>query len=365
MTVVFFALSVSALLAVAALVLGGSVGYSAARNAQTAADSAALAGASLLQNHKQDWIETPASNVYAEIVDVVESNGATLARCDLIFAEYARSGADTDISAPCEDLADLEDGEFQAIAGVRVSVSESRDVPFSAFVDQDEISARAEAAATIQPVAAGRAPFMVCALAEGHPADALIEDETDRTGYDINDAAVGKVFVLWGNYIKDQGRDCGNNSSDWRGLVDFDQTFSLMDWWGIEHGNKNGVGLTFNPMVAGNEACTLQKESVIELKHQIGCQIALPLCIEGRDGSEGFEVKCLKMGVFEISHVGETVDDSDELDPESEVDYDTPCGEAKNNIVCGRFIGAATGAGGRGYAANPDRHEFAVVKLVE
>ena len=52
-TVVFFALALTGILAVSALVLGGSVGYEAARNAQTAADAAALAGATRpLQNHK-------------------------------------------------------------------------------------------------------------------------------------------------------------------------------------------------------------------------------------------------------------------------------------------------------------------------
>lgn len=364
-TVVLFAIGISALLTVGALVLGAGVGYSAARDTQTAADAAALAGASLLQNHKQDWIETDATDVYAEIESVAADNGATLVRCDLILASYALTGADADVSAPCEDLADLTDDQFQAVAGVRVTVSETRDVAFSSFLDRDDISARATASATIQPVATGSAPFMVCAFAEGHPADLLVEDATDRTGYIVNDAAVDKLFVLWGNHIKYLGRDCGNNSSDWRGLLDYDSLFGLGAWWGIEDGNKNGVGVSFEPMIAGNRACYLGNEKLEDLKMQIGCQVALPLCIEGRDGASGFELRCVKMGVFEISHVGDTFDETDAaLDPEA-VDYDTPCGVESSNIVCGKFVGAATAAVGRGYAAPPDRHEFAVIKLVE
>jgi hypothetical protein len=357
--VVFFAIGISALLTVAALVLGGSVGYSAARNSQTAADAAVLAGTSLLQNHKQDWIETEASDVYTEVENVAEANGATLERCDLIFAAYARTGAESDVAAPCSSLATLEDADFQAVAGVRVTVSEVRDVAFSAFVDQDQVMVRSTAAATIQPVATGRSPFMVCAFAEGHPADALMVDSSDNTRYVVNPGAVGKVFVLWGNHIKYKGRDCENGSSDWRGLMDYDQVFNMNGWWSIENGNSSGVGITFEPMVAGQEGCALNDQDLVQLSAQVPCLIALPLCIEGRTGPTGFEVRCVKMGLFELTRVG-NVDGVD-----STIDYETPCTEASSNIVCGRFIDALPAVSGRGYAAPPDRHEFAVVKLVE
>lgn len=359
-TVVFFAIGVSALLTVGALVLGGGVGYSAARDAQTAADAAALAGTSLLQNHKQDWIETDASDVYAEIEDVAESNGSTLERCDLIFASYALSGVDEHVSEPCDELAELDDDAFQAVAGVRVTVSQVRDVAFSSFVDQDQVSVRATAAATIQPVATGRAPFMVCAFAPGHPADALIQDPEDVTRYDINPGALEKIFVLWGNHIKYQGRDCGNGSSEWRGLMDYDQFFNMNGWWSVENGNSGGVDLTFEPMVAGDDACALEDEDLFKLAEQVPCQVALPLCVEGRQGPTGFEARCVKMGLFELTRVG-----SIDTTTEAVVDYASPCTEAPKNIICGKFIGASTASVGRGYAAPADRHEFSVIKLVE
>jgi Putative Flp pilus-assembly TadE/G-like len=374
-TVVFFAIGISALLAVAALVLGGSVGYTAARNAQTAADSAALAGTSLLQNHKQDWIITDADDVLEEIESVVVDNGARLVRCDLVFAGYALTGAEAEVARPCDELADLPDDIYQAVAGVRVTVSETRDVPFSAFVDQDEISARATAAATIQPVATGRSPFMACAMATGHPTDLLIESDTDRTGYTTNPDAVGSYYVLWGNHVKDGGRNCGSVSADWRGLVEYSGTYRLGGWWKIENGNSNGVDMTFPPLVAGGNACSLSEEAITSLT--VGCELAVPLCIEGKyfvdddpahavapavaTVKSDFRLRCVKMGIFQISHMG-TVDTTTAIE---EATYETPCRTAKNNIICGEFIGAAPAAAGRGFAATPDRHEFAVVKLVE
>lgn len=57
-TVLFFAIALTGMLAVAGLVLGGSIGYTAVRNAQTAADAAALGGSGALQKHKQNWVDT-------------------------------------------------------------------------------------------------------------------------------------------------------------------------------------------------------------------------------------------------------------------------------------------------------------------
>lgn len=359
-TVVFFAIGLTALLTVGALVLGGSVGYSAARDAQTAADAAALAGASMLQNHKQDWITVEASDVSTEIKDVVESNGSALERCDLIFTSYALYGGDEHVSAPCDELAKLDKDDFENVAGVRVTVTQTRDVAFSSFVDQDQVSVRATAAATIQPVATGRAPFMVCALAEGHPKKVLIEDPEDETQYVVNPAAYGLEFVLWGNHIKYGGRDCGNGASQWRGLMKYDQFFDINGWWSVESGNSIGVDITFEPMVVGDDVCELNEGDLFELEQQRPCLIALPLCVEGRSVGSTFEVRCVKMGLFELSRVG-TIDGL----VDTVVEYATPCTEAPKNIICGRLVEAEATAIGRGFAAPADGHELSVVKLVE
>ncbi len=311
----FFAISVTAMLAVGALVLGGSIGYTADRNAQTAADTAALAGATTLRDHKQDWVTTPASDVLDTVRSVVEHNGGKLAPdgCEVVDAAYALTKDDADVIAECADLEFLSKEDFAATAGVRVTVLDTRDVPFSAFIDhQDTITGTAVATATIQPVVEGRAPFMVCTSpdAVGHPTQALVSNADDPTGYSVNPAAIGKLYVLWGNQVKYQGRDCGKPSSDWRGLVEFETSFPVPSpdasddtyWWRTESGNKNG---TLPVTLAGDDACHLDGEGVSAL--DLGCRIAVPLCPMGNGSTVDFRLYCVKIGVFEISNIGSRV----------------------------------------------------------
>lgn len=366
-TIVFFAIGLTAMLTVGALVLGGSVGYTAARNAQTAADAAALAGTGVIQDHKQNWVKTPASAVAAEVQSVVADNGASLLSCDLVDADYAITEAEADVIAPCDQLGLLEEHDFADVAGVRVTVSDTRDVPLDAFVDQPTISGGAVAAATIQGVTSGRAPFMVCASpdATGHPAPALIKDDTDPTGYRVNEAALGKIYVLWGNQIKYGGRSCGNPSSDWRGLVKFGETFAVpsasatsdADWWQTESGNSSG---NLPGTLAGGTSCELQAQKIDALESQIGCLIAIPLCPMGNSSTSDFRLYCVKIGAFEITHVGSVF-----TEDTTATEYDTPCGVVTENIICGRFIGAATAVGGQGVAQRPDPYSISVVKLVQ
>ena len=361
LAVLFFGLSITALLTVAALVLGGSVGYTAVRGAQTAADSAALAGTSALRAHKQDWIATPADEVLAEVESVVEENGSTLAPegCELVTADYALSHSEDDIVAGCDALDSLSEEDFAAVAGVRVTVEDTREVPFGTFVAQDTITGTAEAAATAQPVTQGRSPFMVCTSpdAVGHPAQALMPD---GDGYVVNKDAVGFSFVLQGNQMKEpgMGRDCGNDSDSWRGLVAFESTFAVpspdpvddSEWWQIETGNKAGQ---LPRLIAGPDACQVNGNPETDL--EVGCRIAIPLCPKG-NGLTGtnFRLYCYTLGAFEISYVGKKSSGA------------APChATERNNIVCGTFLGAATAAGGRGAASTPDPNAVVVTKLVQ
>jgi hypothetical protein len=366
-TVVFFAIGLTAMLTVGALVLGGSVGYTAARNAQTAADAAALAGTGLLQEHKQDWVTTPGSAVASGVRSVVEDNGAALVACDLVDAQYAITEAEDDVIAPCDRLEFLDQDDFADVAGVRVSVADTRDVPFNAFVDQDTITGGAVAAATIQAVTSGRAPFMVCASpdATGHPARIVVEDQTDPTGYRVNEAAIGKLYVLWGNQIKYGGRSCGNPSSDWRGLVKFGATFAVpsasatsdSDWWQSESGNSGG---NLPGTLAGGSSCELEGQKIDALASQVGCLIAVPLCPKSNGSTSDFRLYCVKIGAFQITHVGSVFSEST-----TDTEYDTPCGTVTDNIICGRFIGTATAVGGQGVAERPDPYSISVIKLVQ
>jgi hypothetical protein len=351
-TAVMFAFAAAAMMAVAALVLGGSRGYSAVREAQNSADGAALAATSVLRSVQQG--DAPASQVLSTAVSVAEDNGATPGSvvCDIVEADYALSHLETDVIGPCDGS-----NEFDvAAAGVRVRASDTKDVPFAAFVDQDTISASAVAAATVQPVTEGRAPFMVCTAptATGHPAPALVPDAADPTGYRINTAAIGMSYVLHGNAMKDGGRQCEAGSKSWRGFVAFGGTFPLpspdqndeSEWWEVKTGNANGH---LSRVLTGDDACEGDVDEIL------GCRLALPLCPKSNEGNGvGLRLYCVKLGAFEITYNQNSTGTP-------------PCNDGKsaNGLVCGTLVGAANASRGQGGAATPDPESVAVIKLVQ
>ncbi|WP_436795574.1 pilus assembly protein TadG-related protein [Actinospongicola halichondriae] len=351
-TAVVFAIAVSAMLAVAALVLGGSRGYSAVREAQNASDAAALAATSVLRNVQQG--DAPSSRVLATAVSVAEANGATSGsvECDVVTATYALTHAESEVVGGCDGS-----NEFAVdAAGVRVRTTETKDVPFSAFVDQETIRAGAVAAATIQPVLEGRAPFMVCTSpdATGHPAQALLPDASDPTGYSVNPAAIGLSYVLHGNAMKDGGRQCGGGSASWRGFVSFSGSFPIpspdpndeSDWWEVKTGNANGH---LSRVLTGDDACEGNVDDII------GCRLALPLCPKSNGGTGvGLKLYCVKLGAFVITY-------------NQHSSGTPPCndGNGANGLVCGTFVGAANASSGQGGASTPDPDSVVVIKLVQ
>lgn len=357
-TVVFFAIALTGLLAVSALVLGGSIGYTAARNAQTAADAAALGGASALRLHKSNWVEASggisAAGVLTEIQSIVADNGAVLVSCDLVEPAYAITNSEDDVGLPCDKLELLSQEAFEEVAGIRVRVEDERDVPFAAFVDSDTITASASAASTIQPVGQMHAPFLLCSTFDDSAGVQPLTVDTTVTPneYSINRDAYGEHFVLWGNPIADDGRDCGMEASSWRGLADASFSGAVGGWWETETGNTTGQ---LSARTNGVGTCDLEGVNLTNAPELIGCTIPVPLCVEGRgDSSNGWEMRCVALVMFEISHAkGSTTTSSTLCDP----------GGAQN-VVCGKLIEAEVASHGRGIAGKPD-DQIVVIKLVQ
>lgn len=351
-TAVVFAVVLTGMLSVSALVFGASLGYSSVRTAQNGADAAALAGASTLRQVKLG--QQSAAEVLGTVITVAENNGANSGDivCEIVNANYAISNSDSDVIGPCS----TSNVNHAAAAGVRVTTHATRNVPFNAFIDSDTITADAVAAATVQPVRQGKSPFMVCAdpTATGHPAPVLNPSLTDPSGYAVNAGAIGLEYVLHGNAMKDGGRQCGAGSVSWRGFVSFSGDFPVpsadpnddADWWEVKTGNANGH---LDRVLAGDDVCQGDVEAII------GCRLAIPLCPKSNgDTGENLKLFCVKMGAFEITY-----------NQHSTGAPSCNGGVPDNGLVCGRFLGAATVTGGRGGADAPDTNSVVVIKLVQ
>ena len=349
MTAVFFAISITALLAVASLVLGSSTGYTSERNGQNAADAAALAATSKLRDVAQDtaapW------EVYVTARDVAQDNGADLGSvdCDLVNRFYAVTQSESDVIAPCFSWSVYD----PQAAGVRVKLTDTSDVPFGGAVDQDEITANVVAAASVQPLRGGfRAPFMLCANALDHGVDLLVDDPSVDPPYLVNEDAFGVEFLLWSNGNGFGDRNCG--VSAWHGLVNSDLEYQMPSdpddddgWWDIDTGSRVGH---IERLLAGDDACDWATDADIDAA--AGCRLALPLCVETVGNGTNVRLNCVRLAVFEITYVG----DGDE---------EGSCVSVNKKVVCGRLIPGGVATGGQGTLDPADPNELVLIKLVQ
>lgn len=332
-TLITFALSIVAICAVIALVLGGSLGYDAERNSQTSSDAAALAATSTLRN-VQTSSPTSLSEfdvVYDTAETIAQSNGAN--EGEAVGCELIEPDGDTISDCGSATLAD-----YISASGVRVGTRDTRDVPFGEVNNLTEISGATGAAATIQPLAEGQSPFMVCSAAAEHPEQIL-----DASG-EVNSAAIGEHFVLQGNAINEGGRDCGHPAESFRGWVQFDSTFPIPGDWKMEQGNKNGH---IERQLIGVEACGGEG---VDVNDFTGCVISVPLCTSGSGGASNYELYCVAMGSFRISH--------NDNGPSF-------CHPDPPKHICGEFLGAAVATGGQGAEEEAGVDEVVIIKLVE
>lgn len=294
-TMIFVALSLTALLAIVGLVIDGSNAYAQRRQMQNAADSSSLAGANALQRYRSGVAGATPDKILAEAKAAAGRNGA---KTDASFTcDLVRLDADGDeigtVSCPSSTGASIPADAY----GVRVSATSDHQTSFIRVVGAESFSAKAKAAAMIRKASPTAAPFMVCANAAGHPVPLLlITDPLHPESATINPAAVGKVFTIYGNDVRKDGRDCGNPSSQFRGLVDLDLApFEVPGWWEADNGNKGGHYL---PNIAGG--CGIESETKIK-DTPVGCEFALPLCVKGNGSTSDFEMYCVTTGRFRIT----------------------------------------------------------------
>ncbi len=351
-TVVIFAVCITGLLAVSSLVLGGSTGYSAVRNAQNAADASSLAATSTLRNVALGT--AAAADVRATAESVAEDNGADdgTVQCDVVTALYAVSNSESEVIGPCDGT-----NEVAANAsGVRVRVGDTRDVPLGAFVDRETITGEAVAAATVQPVRGGfRAPFMLCAedrAEAGHGVKLLLDDPTLDPPYRINPDAFGIDFLLWSNGNGFGARECGQNQ--WRGLANSNRAYRIPSdptdddgWWEVSPGSQVGH---IPRIIAGDDGCDWASEDDVDAA--AGCRLALPLCIANVGNGTNARFNCVRLATFQISYVGDG-------------EAAGSCVSLNKKVVCGELQPGGLAADGQGSLEPADPSELAVIKLVE
>lgn len=293
-TLVILAMATTAILGLAGLALDGGRIYGERREMQNASDSAAMAGTRQLDRYVTGQA-LDASTIDDAVRDTAEKNGADRDEVTCQLVRFDRS-----IIEPCPTGVTMAPATKAVAAGVLVTTSATKDTFFMRVLGSETFTARGDATAQIgRPGGTYIAPFLVCATAPGHVPPLLVPDPAGPEGFSVNPAAIGQVYDVYGNEIKDDGKDCGNDSSSFRGNVCIDKNkcdlpaYSIPGDWDADTGNANGP--TTRLVNSGN---------VCSPDFTAGCVVVLPLCPRGNGQTgAGFAMFCSDLGLFEITSV--------------------------------------------------------------
>lgn len=158
-TIVVVALLLAGLLMIVGLAVDGGRAYTSRRQAQNAADSAALAGTEALFSYQYTRSQNNAANgtiVNAAVVKKLDENGVTTGQtCFYVTATGASTG--TACTATPPDVA----------AGVVVGGTIVDRTAFAQVGGFGSVTASAQSTATLQPLAGTSTPFIICGESNG------------------------------------------------------------------------------------------------------------------------------------------------------------------------------------------------------
>ena len=284
------AISLVALVLVAALAVDGGQAYANRRQMQNGSDAGAMAGTRAVSKLRFEGV-TDGGTIYDAVDAARSNNGGSSVSCWLISSTKARLSGDvcTSRSAMVTAWNSLK-AVNPPVAGVEVKQTGSKKSIFAGVAGMDSLSASAFAAATLQPfvAAAGGAPFIVCGVQD--PAD-LISFPFDilDAANQVKPSAIGKWYGLQG--VNSEVGDCGAGSSAFDGTGD-DEPPVIGEW--IDAGNGNGFSQETLSEVLSSDPCTP------DLASADGCLMVLPLVTAGRGNGVNIEMYVVAFGVFEV-----------------------------------------------------------------
>lgn len=278
---VFVALSLASIVGVMGVVVDGSRVFAERRQMQNAADAAALAGARALDNVATGF----EGSIRTAAVNAAVTNGADASTIVCRFVDEVL----TDLGA-CPTTATGTAAVIKStVAGVRITASAVKGTTFIKAVGAKTFTAKASAAAQIQGLRSGPAPFVMCAVGtsdprsngDGQAIPILLPDNS------TNPAAVGQLYELQ----DPTAVGCGQ-SQNFKGLANYPADFPIPGPWDLLNGD-HGVNVD-KQVVAGNDACTGSPDNYIN------CVVAVPLCYSMTPSTD-WKLYCVRYAAFRIT----------------------------------------------------------------
>lgn len=343
-SLVLVAISVVALISIAALAIDGGVAYANRRQMQNAADSGAFAGTKAVENLRFNGA-TDGGTIYDAIEGARASNGATSVRCYLVAPVVTPGVSPARLTGDvCTSRSAMASGWTtyrNQVGGVEVEQTGVKKTFFAAVVGMKEATARADATATLQPLAAaaGGSPFIVCASVAAGGFDIW-----DATAGAIKPPAIGSWYGLQGAQDKNVP-DCGAGGNAFDGTGGAEPPV-VGEW--IDAGNGNGFSQETLSQVLGSDPCTP------DLASANGCFIVLPLATAGRGNGVNIEMYVVGFAVFQVYGDGR----GNVTECRNRLPNPTP-------KYCGVLIGAGQITNGTGGAGNVNPGNPYLITLVK
>lgn len=239
-TLVMVALMMTAIVLIVGLVVDGGRSYAARRQAQNAADSAALAGAQALFSYQYALFKGQAADparIWAAVQDKLTQNGAASDQtCAYVDVTGVTLGTACSVVVPPPVTA----------AGVAVGGTRTEPASFMRLAGFSTVGARATSTATIQPLAGISSPFIVC----GNPTVGGYNILESSGRVNASNAQALGVFDLQGPKVP----DCGDPSAKFKGKADPTVTFAgAASYESVQQGN--GYNSSIANQVAGQKPC--------------------------------------------------------------------------------------------------------------
>lgn len=324
-TIVLAALSMVAVLMVAAFVASGSLAYSQRRNAQNAADASSTAGARALD--RALFFGGSAGKVQATVAGLVADHKAQDFECWLLRTDGGRMVADDGSNVACDNTTTIVEWRVHLTThrpsadqpgGVEVVVYDEKPTLFGGVGGiAREVRARAAAKATIQSVSGIGAPWVICAnpayagerggldspvdllvtTADGPDADTLPDFVFNPDGtVDVDPVKAAQANTLNGN--KGIGLD-GSKVAECGAGADFDgkgranTRFNLPGMVRVKQGT--GYEQVIQDQILSTNPCPTPLPPVLS-----GCEVLIPIGIEGHD----MQVRVVAAAVFSVTGTG-------------------------------------------------------------
>jgi hypothetical protein len=291
-TLVIIALTLTAVVAVAALAVDGGRLFTGRRQTQNATDAAALAGAQALfayQYAGATGATRDPTTIWSAVQAKLSQNKASSAASCVLVTNTASPALDQ--NGNLEPCATATDAQLLAASGVEAGGSLVQAGAFSGVVGVNQYSSSATSTATVQPLGSVGSPFIVCGAANlGW--NFLNADNT------INVAAAKQLQSIpleWSQLGK--GYDCNAPTSKFKGLAS--QTDGIVgpgQYEGITNGNRYSTAVA--NAVAGQVPCPPDLNAT---PITAPCDLVVPVAAGANTDPSNPELRIVNFAIFQVS----------------------------------------------------------------